>query len=512
MNPGERKETGSPIRLRPNTLPYSSEASPSFNPEVSWFTRATENLPEKDIKLCEFIKDIRNGRYRSRIEAIRQRFTRALLRTNGDRAAAKKTVDWLKKQLPAVTVSGVFGIRANDQLQKHSGLIQADLDLLSDRLAEVRTTLRQDPSVCALFLSPTGDGLKAIYRVPVCTNQSQHELVHNSVSAHVRELCGVIIDSTNDVSRLCYASYDPEPLLNPVPIELAVQVGNTREGQPLNDKPGSEQHDPTLRKRARIAEEILGVIRWENLTTGFCECPGRSKHTNANGEKDCKVWLAGVPSIYCQHKSCASTVDSLNHELRSRIGKAERKDTIDNRPPKERRTCEPPRLVRPPDDGQSLGIILPGNGVSITETSTKLYKLIAPTHQLFIRGKVVVSVCRASTGTLVLEPVKPSAARSLFEKFSEFMAWRSGQHGAIVLKPTVIAEETARAILDCHVAGEIHQWASELSHIGRNMRKSAGLWSRVQPRNRVAGAGWRSTRRGAARRCVPITQGAAGLL
>jgi hypothetical protein len=101
-------------------------------------------------------------------------------------------------------------------------------------------------------------------------------------------------------------------------------------------------------------------------------------------------------------------------------------------------------------------VILPGGGVTITQSATDLYQIIASKHRLFMRGKVVVSLHRSIiAGQLVLEPVRPSAARSLFEKYAEFFVWRSGRNGEPVLKPSNMAEETARAILDCHVAEDV---------------------------------------------------------
>lgn len=95
---------------------------------VSWFPRASENLPDKDIPAAEFVEAIRKGAYKVKIQAIRERYKRALDRTKGDRGAAKRTVAALKKQLPAVTFSGVFSIRAKDKLTHHSGLLVGDLD------------------------------------------------------------------------------------------------------------------------------------------------------------------------------------------------------------------------------------------------------------------------------------------------------------------------------------------------------------------------------------------------
>jgi len=106
-------------------------------------------------------------------------------------------------------------------------------------------------------------------------------------------------------------------------------------------------------------------------------------------------------------------------------------------------------ILKPP---QMETIILPGGTVTITESATTLFRRIAGHQKIFRRGKAVVTLQSNGTGTLVLEPLKPSAARSLFEGFGQFMAWRTGKRGDQVLKPSTIAEDTARALLDCQNA------------------------------------------------------------
>ena len=124
-------------------------------------------------------------------------------------------------------------------------------------------------------------------------------------------------------------------------------------------------------------------------------------------------------------------------------------------PAKESIVKKSPHGQAPRFNNELPAVTLPGGKVTITETATNLYNQIADRYQIFVRGKVAVSLCRSMTGELVLEPLNPSAARSLFEKFATFWVWRKGRGSADVKKPTIMPEETARAILDCHVAVDI---------------------------------------------------------
>lgn len=95
-------------------------------------------------------------------------------------------------------------------------------------------------------------------------------------------------------------------------------------------------NQPNLALRQRIATVLLGEID-EN---GFCACPGADRHTGRTARKDCRVTLEGVPTVFCLHSSCLADVEETNHQLRSRIGKAEAGGRIEPTPPEERAARE----------------------------------------------------------------------------------------------------------------------------------------------------------------------------
>ena len=80
-----------------------------------------------------------------------------------------------------------------------------------------------------------------------------------------------------------------------------------------------------LNLKRHVAESLLGEIHWkENGDSGYCTCPGRDLHSNANAKTDCQVWLGmdgRVPTIHCVHDSCCGPIADANHKLRSELGK-----------------------------------------------------------------------------------------------------------------------------------------------------------------------------------------------
>lgn len=259
---------------------------------------------------------IREGRFKRDVEAIR-----AFCATKPD--GWEEQVATLKRALPGFTPSGVFKRRASYALLRHSGLVVADLDKIDTmEMSRVRSILKADPHVALLFTSPTGTGLKALFRVPA--EPRLHHASWKSVSDHVQKTCGVAIDpSGTDPARLCFVSFDPELHMAPNPAVLPVSFEH------VAPSPKKSHPHPTLvlpmnqDVRRAVAESLLGTVEWISDQQGYCPCPGIALHKAGNSPRDCRVSVDGAPSVHCFHASCRQEVDRINASLRSLIGKAE---------------------------------------------------------------------------------------------------------------------------------------------------------------------------------------------
>jgi len=267
---------------------------------------------------------IKQGRWRERVAPIRRVYNSELKKT-ASHEEAKKAVEHLKKNLPGVTWSGTFSRRSKEYLLKYSGLIPADIDadalaLAGKNLNEARAKLRTSAYLCMDFLSPTGSGIKAIFRGSA--DPSKHLGNFLAVKKHVLDLTGVQIDeSGNDLGRLCFVSDDPEAYLNPNAQEIRPLLAPKRDTGANAPTPGD------LNERQRIALGLLCPIRWDSETHGFLTCPGKHLHTAGDAERDCEIHLDGAPTVHCFHNHCTGIVAGVNHELRSRIGKVEYSNT-----------------------------------------------------------------------------------------------------------------------------------------------------------------------------------------
>lgn len=146
------------------------------------------------IPITDALKRIAAGRSRHKVEEIRQTID-------------KEKASQLKANLPSVCFSGKFGPdRTDAQLLEHSGFIVLDFDRVAD-LRERQTELISRDFVYACWVSPSGNGLKALIRI---ANGS----MHREHFAALQEVFPDVDKSGANPSRVCYESYDPEIYIN----------------------------------------------------------------------------------------------------------------------------------------------------------------------------------------------------------------------------------------------------------------------------------------------------------
>ena len=112
----------------------------------------------------------------------------------------------LKKKLPAVCFSGKFTKRADSYLVEHSGLICLDFDGYTKQkdLLEDKEKLSKNKFVYSVFISPSGNGLKVLVKIPA--DADNHINYFNSLEKYFNSQ---YFDKTSkNVSRVCYESYD----------------------------------------------------------------------------------------------------------------------------------------------------------------------------------------------------------------------------------------------------------------------------------------------------------------
>ena len=147
------------------------------------------------ISVRKALERVRNGNSAPKIEEIRSKVDKE--RANG-----------LKRNLPCVCFSARFETTREEKSNfKHTGFMVLDFDELDDAEA-FRDELRERPFIFAAWLSPRGNGVKALVRIAKTESHREH------FAALQDEFNGMLDKSGANVSRVCYESYDPNIYIN----------------------------------------------------------------------------------------------------------------------------------------------------------------------------------------------------------------------------------------------------------------------------------------------------------
>ena len=122
----------------------------------------------------------------------------------------KSERDKLKKRLLWILFSGKFRARLNDQMIAHSGYICLDFDgMTAPDLRKWRAILTGDSRTFALFTSPSGNGLKVIWKIPVCQTNDEHNRRFEAIAKEF-ENCPFFDKNVKGWNRVCFESFDPD--------------------------------------------------------------------------------------------------------------------------------------------------------------------------------------------------------------------------------------------------------------------------------------------------------------
>jgi predicted P-loop ATPase len=182
-----------------NTFTSNINLKQSKNTQISFYANLTDRTNNL-IAINEIFEQIKTGsNYKHIINKIRK----------GDSSLK----DQLKKQLPCVTISGVFeNNRKYGNLLFHTGFIQIDIDKVPN-LDQALTKLKNDKFSFAVFISPSGTGIKIIVKIPA--RKDSHNAYFLKLKSYYKKNYNISIDEQcKDVTRLMFLSYDPDLYFN----------------------------------------------------------------------------------------------------------------------------------------------------------------------------------------------------------------------------------------------------------------------------------------------------------
>lgn len=230
------------------------------------FGATGENVP-----LSKMLDDIKRGKWAGQVNRLRAK------------GRESEKYDETKKKLPAFMLSGTTtgGHKAADVIE-HSGLLQIDVDKVgAEQVADLRDRIGEDRHILAAWISPSGDGVKAIMRIPASI--AGHKAAFAAAVDYMRESFGLEIDENcSDVGRLCFVSHDPALVLNLDAMPLEVSTVFSAPACPDNSSTilHSTATHYTLHNKAFTEFENLRPI-YQRHVARFCSKPQRGHRNRA---------------------------------------------------------------------------------------------------------------------------------------------------------------------------------------------------------------------------------------
>jgi hypothetical protein len=154
-----------------------------------------------------------------------------------------------KKQLPVACFSGEFSSRADDSLFEHSGFIVLDFDHVD--VEATKTALATDDYIHSCWISPSGDGIKALVQI---TNPERHRDHFRALITYFTKQYTLEVDESGiNESRACFESYDPDIIIKDDWKKFGAFSSEYAEAQ----TPTNEAYDYTDYMKLNLAARII---------------------------------------------------------------------------------------------------------------------------------------------------------------------------------------------------------------------------------------------------------------
>jgi hypothetical protein len=148
--------------------------------------------------------------------------------------------------------------RDDASLSEHSGFCVIDIDHISSKneVEYWKDTFAGIKHVYSVFISPSGDGLKVIYKIPA--DIKMHRGHYMAILQDIGEMTNLEVDTTSqNESRLCFISYDPDIYINKDAVEFSDFIDLSEEVNEVADAIVPQGDGKTDFKKLAIAAEMI---------------------------------------------------------------------------------------------------------------------------------------------------------------------------------------------------------------------------------------------------------------
>jgi len=170
--------------------------------KVSFFKSLNKTTPVEHKEVLYFLDRIKDGSSKKIVDSIRT------LTIKKERTAEKI-------KLPVVTFNGKFNHRSIRGLTESSGYSIIDIDGHPD-VETLKEDICKDIYTFACWISPSGNGIKALIKIPQVDSNDDYKAYFNSIKEYYFNIGfkEYFDGSTADISRATFESYDKDLYLN----------------------------------------------------------------------------------------------------------------------------------------------------------------------------------------------------------------------------------------------------------------------------------------------------------
>ena len=229
---------------------------------VTMFKDIRETANPKYTTIKTSLERIRSGKQKSLIERVRGTHS---VDQNGNPIPDKDA----KKELPVVMYSGKFSGRKDEDLQEPSSVMVLDFDHID--VVGAKRALATDDYVLACWVSPSGDGLKALVKI---SHPRKHRDHFRAMASYMDRQYGLEVDPTGqNESRLCFESYDPDIIINEDSKVFTAILSERVENQTVNRIANTDYNKlavlASMVRRAEDGEKHTELLKAAKLAGGF---------------------------------------------------------------------------------------------------------------------------------------------------------------------------------------------------------------------------------------------------
>ena len=215
----------------------------------------------QDIKL---IKEPHHIQLETALLRIQQGHSKKLIRE------VRKGNKEKKIKLPVICFSGEFSSRTDEGLFEHSEFIILDFDHVD--VKTTKTALATDDFIYSCWVSPSGDGIKALVRL---TNPERHRDHFRALITYFNRQYGLEVDESGiNESRACFESWDPDIIIKDEYKKFGAFTTEHAEAQTPVNASYSYTDYMKLNLAARMIRNAKDGEKWVTLNKAAMLCGG----------------------------------------------------------------------------------------------------------------------------------------------------------------------------------------------------------------------------------------------